>query len=322
MQMLFLNEINSYGMSRNKVIVYAPGSIGNFGSGFDVFGLAIAEIGDTIEVEKNDSNKLIITNIKGDDSIPLNPAKNIVTVGANALLDDLGSNQGFNFKINKGVVAGSGLGSSASSAASGVFAINELLGQPYSRVELIKFAAKGEQIASKNIHYDNVAPALLGGFTVVRSADPLEILQVAVPDNLFLVLARPGIVIKTDAAKKMLGKNIKLIDAVSQFGNIAGLIIGLQENDVQLIGRSVEDVVATPLRSKLIPKFNEARSKSLNAGASGFNISGSGPAMFAVCDGLQIAEKVLEKLKQVYYEDKLANFYITQADTLGTRIIQ
>jgi len=321
LQWLFLPDDQYCSMTGNKVKVYAPGSIGNVGSGFDVFGLAITEIGDTLEVEKNESGLLRIVNLIGDEAIPLEANKNIVTVGAKALLDELGSDQGFDFKIFKGVVAGSGLGSSASSATSGVFAVNELLAQPYTRTQLLKFAAKGEQVASENIHYDNVAPSLLGGFTVVRSSNPLEILNVDVPENLYLVLARPDVVIKTNEAKKMLSEDIKLADAVSQFGNIAGLIIGMQKNDISLIGRSVEDVVATPMRSKLIPKFNEARSSALAAGAAGFNISGSGPAMFAVCDGLQIAKQVFKALKHVYKQDQRSNFYIVQADLLGTRII-
>jgi homoserine kinase len=304
-----------------KVKVYAPGSIGNVGCGFDVFGLAIEAVGDFLEVEENNTGQLRITNIEGDTTIPLDPEKNIVTVGASNLLLEYGSTQGYDFKITKGVIAGSGLGSSGSSATAGVFAINELLGRPYSRRELIRFAAVGEQIASHQVHYDNVAPSMLGGFTVVRSSKPLEILQVDIPKALYLAIARPSVVIKTAEAKQILEDSITIDNAVTQFGNIAGLIIGMQNADISLIGRSVEDLVATPVRSRLIPKYDEAKKAALEAGATGYNISGSGPAMFAVCEGRNIAEKVLSNLQGIYRDDKNANFYLTQADTAGTRLI-
>jgi homoserine kinase len=304
-----------------KVKVYAPASIGNVGCGFDVFGLAIDAVGDFLEVEENNTGHLRIINIEGDTTIPLDPEKNIVTVGAKNLLLEFGSTQGFDFKITKGVIAGSGLGSSGSSATAGVFAVNELLGRPYSRMELIKFAAVGEQVASRQVHYDNVAPSMLGGFTIVRSSKPLEILQVDVPKKLYLAIARPSVVIKTAEAKQILGDSISIDSAVTQFGNIAGLIIGMQNDDISLIGRSLEDLLATPIRSQLIPKYNQARDAALNAGATGYNISGSGPAMFAICEGRNEAEKVLGALQDIYQDDTNANFYLAQADTLGNRLI-
>jgi homoserine kinase len=304
-----------------KVTVYAPGSIGNVGCGFDVFGLAIDAVGDIVEVWENEADTLNIVGLQGDAGITLDPDRNIVTVAAKAVLNEVGSNQGYNFKITKGITAGSGLGSSGCSATAGAFAINELLGRPFSRLELIKYAGIGEQIAAHNIHYDNVGPSMLGGFTVVRSNDPLEILQVAVPGELYLAMARPGVIIKTDEAKKILPGSISVSNAVSQFGNIAGLILGLQNQDIALIGRSVEDVLATPVRARLIPKYDAAKRAALDAGAAGFNISGSGPAMFAVCDGKKVAEKVLDAFKNIYQDDKLASFYLTRPDIAGTRTI-
>jgi threonine synthase len=281
-----------------KVKVFAPGSIGNVGSGFDVFGFALEVLGDTLEVIENDNGNLNILKIEGDSGISADPDRNIVTVGAKALLKEVGSDQGYDFTIKKGVLAGSGLGSSGSSATAGVFAINELLGRPYIREELLPFAAIGEKVASFIPHYDNVAPSMLGGFTVVRSDDPLEILQVEIPENLHFALVKPNVMIKTKEAKKMLGETMLISNAVHQFGNIAGLIIGMQRNDISLIGRSVEDKLAEPVRSKLIPNYSIAKEAALNAGATGFNISGSGPAMFAVCDGKEVAEKVTEALRE------------------------
>lgn len=304
-----------------KIKVFAPGSIGNLGSGFDVFGLALEALGDTLEVTENNTGNLNIVKIDGDDGISTDPEKNIVTVGAKALLEEVGSDQGYDFIIKKGVLAGSGLGSSGSSATAGVYAVNELIGKPFTKEELLPFAAIGEKVASFIPHYDNVAPSMLGGFTVVRSDDPLEILQVAIPENLYLALVRPNIMIKTKEAKKMLGETMLISNAVHQFGNIAGLIIGMQRNDIPLIGRSVEDKLAEPVRSQLIPKYNLAKKAALNAGAAGFNISGSGPAMFAICDSKKVAENVIEALRAVYQDDKKANFYITKSDLHGTRQI-
>lgn len=305
----------------NKVKVYSPGSIGNVGCGFDVFGMAIDAVGDTVELSKTDSGQLTISEILGDSTITMNPDKNIVTVGAAAMLDALDVDRGYDFKITKGVAAGSGMGSSGSSATAGVFAINELLGSPFSRTELLQYAVKGEQVASPQIHYDNIAPSMLGGLCVVRSENPLEILEIPVPQNLYLAMVRPGVVINTNAAKQLLGDTVPLKLAVKQLGNVAGLMAGMMNNNIDLVGRSVEDFIATPLRSELIPKFNEARESALYVGATGFNISGSGPAMFAICDGEDIANKVLQTLKRVYKEDAKAEFFITKPDVLGTRVI-
>jgi homoserine kinase len=202
-----------------------------------------------------------------------------------------------------------------------VFAVNELLDKPYTREELLKYAAIGEMQASFIPHYDNVAPSMLGGFTVVRSDDPLEILKVDVPDNLYLAMARPNVMIKTKEAKKMLGTTMTISNAVHQFGNIAGLVIGMQNQDIELIGRSVSDYLAEPIRSQLIPRYLDAKEAALEAGAAGYNISGSGPAMFAICNGKTIAEDVIDALKQVYKDDAMANFYITKPDLHGTRVI-
>lgn len=305
-----------------KIKVFAPGSIGNVGSGFDVFGLAVNGIGDILEVAENDTGELRIVKIEGDSGIPSNPEKNIVTVGVKALLQAVGVNQGYDFAIKKGVLAGSGLGSSGSSAAAGVFAVNELLDKPYSKEALLSYAAIGEMLASFIPHYDNVAPSMLGGFTIVRSDDPLEILKINVPENLYLAMVRPNVIIKTKEAKKMLGTTMSISSAVHQFGNIAGLVAGMQNNDIPLIGRSVEDYLAEPIRSQLIPKYSIAKEVALESGAAGFNISGSGPAMFAVCDGKEVAIEVLESLREIYKNDESANFYLTKPDLEGTRVIE
>jgi homoserine kinase len=305
----------------NNVKVYSPGSIGNVGCGFDVIGLAFDAVGDIVEVTHNDTGELRITEIIGDQTITTNPHRNIVTVGARALLDHLDANQGFDFKITKGVAAGSGMGSSGCSATAGVFAINEILSAGLTKHELLPFAAIGEQVASEQVHYDNIGPSMLGGLNVVRSTEPLEILELPTPEDLIIAIAKPNVIIKTEEAKKLIPKDLPLQTAIKQFGQIAGLVTGSLNNDIALMGRSVDDYIATPYRAGLIPKFNEARIRAIEAGAAGFNISGSGPAMFALCDGLETAQAVISALKELYADDPGATFFLTKPDKQGTRLI-
>ena len=219
-------------------------------------------------------------------------------------------------------MAGSGLGSSASSAAAGAFAVNELLGRPYTKEQLVYYAGLGEQVASNQLHHDNVAPSVLGGFAVVRSSDPLDVLSIPYPEDLTVVIVHPLIEIKTQEAKHMLGRNMSISNAVIQFGNIAGLVTGLIQQDYDIIGRSMVDVLAEPKRSKLIPKYDQVKQAMLDSGAIGCNIAGSGPAIFGFCQGRENAEKVLVEAKKVYNNADLAvNYYISEINPEGVKVI-
>lgn len=306
----------------NKIKVFAPASIANVSCGFDIFGFAIFELGDFVEVWFNDQNKLIIESIDGAEGLPFDPELNVTTVAAQALLDAFGEKRGVTFSIQKTVKPGSGLGSSSSAAVAGAFAVNELLGNPFTRKELLPFAGVGEQLASNQLHFDNVAPSLLGGFSVVRSNEEMDVISISYPNDLWVVAAHPQVEIKTKDAKHMLGRTMSISNAVIQFGNVAGLILGLTSNDYNLIGRSMVDMLAEPKRSKLIPLYDKAKSATLAAGAIGTNIAGSGPTIFSFCQGAVSAQKVMQAYKEVYAVSTLdVNYYISKINPEGAKRI-
>lgn len=304
----------------DKITVFSPATVANVACGFDVMGFALNEIGDTITITKTDSSGITITNGRGSDGLPTQPEQNVVGIAAQALLRsiDFTEKHGFNFHVSKNVKAGSGLGSSASSAAAAVFALNELLGKPFNKMELVTYAMEGERASSGLAHADNVAPSLLGGFTLVRSYHPLDIIQLDYPEDLFISIVHPQIEIKTADSKKILKRQIEMKDAITQWGNVGGLVAGLARKDFALIGRCLQDVIAEPIRSVLIPFFDEAKQAALIEGALGASISGSGPSIFALSDNKRTAERIAISFNNVYAcNDIYANVYISQINRQG-----
>ncbi|MCL4146068.1 UNVERIFIED_CONTAM: hypothetical protein GTU68_038892 [Idotea baltica] len=280
---------------RNEIHVFAPASVANVACGFDTLGFALQRPGDDViaRFAKNTPG-LTIKKIKGDNGkLPLEPEKNTAGVAAMALMEHLGVVQGVELEIHKGIPIGSGLGSSACSAVAGALAINELLGRPLSKKELLPFALKGEALASGGaIHADNVGPCLFGGMVLVRSNYDLDTVDIPTPDDLYASVVLPDLEILTVDARNILRKEIPMNEAITQWGNLGGMIAGLMKSDYELIGRSLQDVIAEPYRSKLIPGFYEVKQAALNAGALGCSISGAGPAVFALCQGDQTAFNV------------------------------
>lgn len=309
-------------MSEEKIQVFAPASIANVSCGFDVFGFAIEELGDFVDARFNNEGKIIIESIEGAEGLPLEPELNVTAIAAQALLDEVGEKRGITFNIRKTVIPGSGLGSSASGAVAGAFAANELVGKPFSKQELVRFAGVGEQVASNQLHHDNVAPSMLGGFSVVRSNEPLDVLSIDYPEDIRVVVAHPQIEVKTKQAKRMLGRTMSISNAVIQFGNVAGLVLGMTSKNYDLIGRSMVDMLAEPVRSRLIPLYDEAKQTSLEAGAIGTNIAGSGPAIFSFCRGDESAKAVLEAFKKVYAKSNLSvNYFTSKINPEGAKRI-
>lgn len=303
-----------------SIKIFAPATVANVGPGYDVLGLALNDIGDYMEISMIDSEEIRIIN--SDPDLPSDPKVNVAGVAAYALLNHLKCNQGFEIKIKKNVKAGSGLGSSASSAAGAVFGINELLGQPLTRSELVLFAMAGETASSGKAHADNVAPSLLGGFTLVRSYEPLDVIKLIYPESLYIAVVHPHIEVKTADSKKMLKKEISLELAVAQWGNLAGLISGLASSDMNLISRSLEDLVIEPIRSMLIPGFDQLKEGALKSEALGCSISGSGPSVFALCENKSVAEKVGKSFDQVLTQLEIAHSaYISQINPEGCKIL-
>lgn len=311
-------------MSMKTIKVFAPATVANVACGFDVMGFALEGIGDELTVTKTDKPGLEITAIHGAEGLPIEPGSNVTTVAVLALLQELENkpDHGFSFELTKKVSPGSGLGSSASSSSAGVFAVNELLGNPFSKKELVAFAMEGERVASGLPHADNVAPSLLGGFTLIRSYDPLDVIELDYPD-LYATVVHPLIEVKTSDSKKILRRHLTLQDAITQWGNVGGLVAGLAKRDYDLIGRSLKDVVAEPIRSMLIPLFREVKSAARELGALGCSISGSGPSVFALSQKISTGEKIGEAFKTLYQNNDIeANVYVSSVNPRGAEVIK
>jgi homoserine kinase len=274
---------------------FAPATVSNVACGFDLLGFALTGVGDRVTATVTEQPHVVISAISGAGAtITRTPTSNCAGLAAIMLLEGAQvEDRGLDLVIEKGIAPGSGLGSSAASAVAAVVAANAALGLGLPPPRLLSFALEGERIASGGVlHGDNVAPCLYGGFVAVRSLDPLDIIPIPVPDGLCCALVRPHIEIKTSESRALLGNAIPLSTAVVQWANVAGLVAGLFRGDWDLIGRSLEDVVAEPVRGHQVPGFREMKQAALDAGALGSSLSGSGPAVFALCRGADTAERV------------------------------
>lgn len=306
----------------NKIRVFAPATVANVGPGFDIFGMALSDVGDQLELSIKKDQGIVIRPINGYDNLPTDPKKNVVGVVIQSMLDMIGYDKGFEVILHKNVLPGSGLGSSASSSAAAAFATNELLGRPFSTTELVPFAMLGEQAASGKAHADNVAPSLLGGFTMIRSYSPLDVVNVPFPEDLYITVVHPQIEIKTADSKRILKKEIQLESAIQQWGNTAGLILGLTTCDYDLIARSLDDVIVEPVRSVLIPYYSEVKSAAIEAGALGCSISGSGPSIFALSRGEEIAQHIATVFRSKYKLTDINHLvYVSKISADGARVI-
>ena len=310
---------------KNKIKVFAPASVTNVSCGFDVLGFAIDFPGDELVLKIKDKPGVVISKITGDHQrLPFDPLKNTAGVSVLSLAKHLNFKKGIEIEIHKKMALGSGLGSSAASAVASVFALNEILGEPLSKNELLPFALEGEKLTCGGTpHADNVSACLMGGFVIVRSLTPIDVINIQTPKNLFCTIVHPHLEINTADTRKILRKQILLADAVKQWGNVAGLVAGLTSGDYDLISRSLQDVIVEPIRSILIPGFNEIKNSALDAGALGCSISGSGPSIFAFSKSKVVAEKVgtamMIALSAIEVEGDL---YISKINQQGPRVIE
>jgi homoserine kinase len=282
-----------------EIKVFCPATVANISCGFDVLGLCLDAIGDEMTVRKIPEKEIRIKKITGQE-LPMKPEKNVAGVAALSVFNHLNTPFGFEIEIHKKIKPGSGIGSSAASAAGVVYAINKLTGSSLSNTDLVYHAMQGEVLASGEAHADNVAPAIFGGFTLVRGYTPLDIIKIPSPKELTVVVIHPQIEIKTSEARAILPNTIPLKTAIIQWGNLGGLISGLFTSNYDLISRSLIDVVAEPERSKLIPEFDKIKQTGLKTGALGSGISGSGPSVFCLCKGIESAKAVEKEIKMVY----------------------
>ncbi len=317
--------------------IKAPATVANMVCGFDILGFAVNNPYDEMEMRLVHKAGITIINID-DYNLPTDPEKNVAGAALLALMEEYTTNSsneklqnansenidfskiGFEVKINKLIKPGSGVGSSAASSAGAVVGANYLLGNPFSKDDLVRFAMNGEKVASGVKHADNIAPCIHGGVTLVRSIFPLEVIALPSP-TLYVTIVHPQIEVRTADARSILKQNVKLKDAIKQWGNIAGLVAGLMKSDYDLIGRSLEDVIIEPVRSILIPGFDDLKKACKAVGALGGGISGSGPSIFFLSKKKETALAVENEMKKLYEGLGLAHHtYVTTINQTGVEI--
>ena len=304
-----------------SVKITAPATVANLVCGFDVLGMALNDPQDMMELHLSDEPGIRIKHIDGYD-LPTAPSQNVAGAGLIALMQEYDDKKiGFDLIVDKCIKPGSGLGSSAASSAGAVVAANYLLDGFFSKEDLVRFAMNGEKLASGVKHADNIAPCIYGGVTLIRSIFPLDIIQLSAPP-MYVTVVHPQIEVKTSDARQILRKEVLLKDAIKQWGNIAGLVAGFMKNDYDLISRSLEDVIIEPVRSILIPGFDEVKRKSKEAGALGGGISGSGPSIFMLSREEQVAKQI-ETVMTGVFEKVGIDFktYVTTLNYEGVKIV-
>jgi homoserine kinase len=300
----------------------APATVANVSCGFDIFGFAVEAPADEVIMTLNDEPGVVIKQITGDGGkLPLEANRNTSGVAVEAFLRKIQSNVGVEIVLHKKLPLGSGMGSSAASSVAALVAINHLHNSPFTREELLPFAMEAERIACGSAHADNVAPSLLGGFVLIRGYDPLDVTKIPTPDNLFCTLVHPHLELRTEDSRRVLKSSIPIKDAITQWGNIAGLVVGLMKPDYGLISRSLSDVVAEPIRSVLIPGFAGIKLEAARNGALGCGISGSGPTIFALSMAQDVAEKVASAIQQQFTNIHLkSDVFVSKINSVGAKV--
>ncbi len=309
--------------NKSSVKVFSPATVANVACGFDVVGLALDGPGDEMELQISDAPGVRIIRVEGA-TLPLEAAQNVAGVALQAMLQEYAQpDLGVEVTIHKHIQPGSGIGSSAASAAGAVVGLNKLLGDHFPAESLVRFAMEGERLACGTPHADNVAPAIMGGFTLVRSYQPLDVIRLHTPEDLWVTVIHPQIEVKTSDARGILKQQVLLRDAIRQWGNVGALVAGLYQENYPLISRALEDVIVEPIRSILIPAFHELKLKCREAGALGGGISGSGPSVFMLSKGETNARAVADTMQQIYAPLGVDyKIYVSRISTSGVHEIQ
>ncbi len=306
-----------------SIRAFAPATVANVCCGFDILGFAVDAPGDEVKLTLRDDAIIKITSITGDGGkLPREADRNTAGVAVISFLKSLGKEQGVDIELIKSLPLGSGMGSSAASGVAALVAINHLMGNPYTREQLVSHAMEAERIACGSAHADNVAPSLLGGFVLVRDYQPLDVVKISTTEKLYCTLVHPHLELKTEDSRRVLRPSLALKDVITQSGNIAGLMIGLTKPDYALIGRSLKDVIAEPIRSAFIPGFNNLRKVAIESGALGCGISGSGPTIFALSENEDHAVATGDAMQQEFLKHKLqSDVYVSKVNQEGARIL-
>jgi homoserine kinase len=307
---------------RQSATAFAPASVGNVAVGFDVLGHSFQTIGDRVTARRVSTPGVRIASITGTVvDLPKDPERNTAGMGVLAMVRDLKLDFGIELAIEKGIPLGSGLGGSAASAVASVVATNALLPTPLSKLELLKFAMKGEQVASGSVHVDNIAPSLFGGLVLTVGIDNPNVKQIPVPSSVRCVLVHPHMMLSTREARQILNRSIDLSNVIWQSANLAGFLTGCFTGDLQLIRESLEDVIIEPQRQVLIPGFKAVKEGAMKNGALGCSISGAGPTIFAWCEQPD-AENIRDAMVGAFAVHQLgSDAWISTLDPSGARVI-
>ena len=305
----------------DTIKVFSPGSVTNLSCGYDILGFCLDKVGDTIIVKKTAEQGLRISSIDKYD-LPLSIDENVAGIAAKAMINEVRISHGLDIKIEKGIKPGSGIGSSAASSAGTVFAINKIIGSPFSDRELIRFAMEGEKYVSGSYHADNVSPILLGGITLVRSVKDLDIIKLPNPKDLIATIIRPEIEIKTSDSRKVVKSKVTIDKMVRQSANLAAFISSLYTEDYDLMSNSIVDEIIEPDRALLIPEYYNIKQISLGAGAIACGISGSGPAIFSLSKSDKVADNILDKMSS-HFDSVNINYngFVSKINSEGVKVI-
>ena len=304
-----------------KIKVFAPATVANVGPGFDMLGFALEKPGDIVEIKEIDEPQIRIK-LTEDNGLPTNPSKNTAGIGASETLKLLKINAGLELTIHKNMPLGSGLGSSGASAVAAAYGVNALFGNKLSRLELLEACTIAEKAACGSGHADNVAPSMLGGFTLIYSYNPLQIIQLPTPNNMVAVVVSPDFELKTSRSRAVLPTEVSLKNALSNCANLAAMVAAIYRNDVKLIGNSVSDHIVEPARASLIPGFTDVKKAALESGAYGCSISGAGPSVFAITDDADLAAEIAKNMQDAFGNHGLkSTAYISKINDKGAHEI-
>lgn len=308
-----------------SVTAFAPATVSNVACGFDVLGFALDEPGDQVTATFTETGGVTIAGIEGDGGrLPREAAKNTAGVAALALLTRVGESRGVALTITKGLPLSSGLGGSAASAAAAVVAVNALVGANLTNDQLIQCALEGERLGAGSSHADNIAPCICGGFVLVRSVNPVDVVTLPVPPGLTAVVIHPDLEIETAKARALLGDTVPLHDAVKQWANLGAFVHAVHTGDFDLLSRSLEDTIAEPRRAPLLPGLALIKRAAADAGALGSSLSGSGPSLFALCRGDETAARVAAAMTaavKTHIGGHDPEVYISRISGRGARVL-
>lgn len=307
---------------RKGIRVFAPASVANVAVGYDILGFPITGLGDELVVRPGKKKGLLIKSIHGNKELSRDIRKNTAGYSAMLLLESLGmQDEAIELELYKNMGLATGLGSSAASAVAGAFGVNEFLGRPYERKDLLPFVTASEQLADGAYHADNVAPSLMGSMILVRDNDSLDFVKLPVPSGLKVVIVYPRIRILTKESRSVLSRTVALDEHIRQSANLGAFVAALYRSDFDLMQRSLVDIVIEKQRKHLIPHFDQLKELAEENDALGCSISGAGPSVFCICKHSLYAEKIKSAWEAVFTDHRIEHScFITEIDTEGARL--